>query len=132
MSAERVGVVGGGFMGGTHAAAWAALGVPVTIFAEDAADAAAVAALLGAGTLGAAYADPAQLPITDKQKQTAQQVAQAGVPLSELAPNAPDRYTVKKGDTLLAIARKLKKDQGVLLLLRRGRLTTFVALTAGS
>ena len=66
---------------------------------------AAVAALLGAGTLGAAYADPAQLPITDKQKQTAQQVAQAGVPLSELAPNAPDRYTVKKGDTLGAIAK---------------------------
>ena len=71
---------------------------------------AAVAALLGAGTLGAAYADPAQLPITDKQKQTAQQVAQAGVPLSELAPNAPDRYTVKKGDTLWSISTLFLKS----------------------
>jgi hypothetical protein len=31
-------------------------------------------------------------------------VAQAGVPLSELAPNAPDNYTVKSGDTLWAIS----------------------------
>ena len=29
-------------------------------------------------------------PITPQQRGTAQQVAQAGVPLSELAPNAPD------------------------------------------
>ncbi len=43
-------------------------------------------------------------PITPQQRDTAQQVAQAGVPLSELAPNAPERYTVKRGDTLWAIA----------------------------
>ena len=43
-------------------------------------------------------------PITSGQRSTAQQVAQAGVPLSELAPNAPDEYTVKRGDTLWAIS----------------------------
>jgi hypothetical protein len=44
------------------------------------------------------------LPITPGQRATAQQVAQSGVPLSELAPNAPDSYTVKRGDTLWAIS----------------------------
>ncbi|HWI79088.1 MAG TPA: LysM domain-containing protein [Ramlibacter sp.] len=44
------------------------------------------------------------LPITAGQRTTANQVAQAGVPLSELAPNAPDEYTVKHGDTLWGIS----------------------------
>ena len=43
-------------------------------------------------------------PITATQSQTARQVAQAGVPLEELAPDAPDRYVVKAGDTLWAIS----------------------------
>jgi hypothetical protein len=43
-------------------------------------------------------------PITPVQRSTAQQVAQTGVPLSELAPNAPQEYTVKRGDTLWAIS----------------------------
>lgn len=44
------------------------------------------------------------LPITSEQTATAQKVAQAGVPLSELAPDAPDSYVVKRGDTLWAIS----------------------------
>ncbi len=44
------------------------------------------------------------LPISPQQRATAQQVAQAGVALSELSPNAPDSYTVKRGDTLWGIS----------------------------
>jgi LysM repeat protein len=51
---------------------------------------------------GAAHAQ--HYPITPANRSTAQQVAEAGVPLSELAPNAPDQYTVKRGDTLWAIS----------------------------
>ena len=43
-------------------------------------------------------------PITTAQRQTANEVAKRGVPVSELAANAPDRYTVKPGDTLWAIS----------------------------
>jgi LysM repeat protein len=42
--------------------------------------------------------------VTDEQRETADKVAHAGVPLSELAPGAPERYTIKKGDTLWAIS----------------------------
>ena len=43
-------------------------------------------------------------PVTPNQKATASQVAQTGVPLADLAPNAPDSYTVKSGDTLWFIS----------------------------
>lgn len=60
-------------------------------------------AVLSLGAVaGSALAQSAlsRYPITPQQQGTADQVAQAGVPLSELAPNAPDRYVVKRGDTL--------------------------------
>ena len=43
--------------------------------------------------------------VTASQRATAGQVAQTGVALSELAPNAPDSHTVKRGDTLWAISK---------------------------
>jgi hypothetical protein len=59
---------------------------------------------LGATLSGAALAAAGDFPITEQQRGTAQRVAEAGVPLSELAPNAPDSYTIKRGDTLWAIS----------------------------
>lgn len=49
-------------------------------------------------------------PITDAQRSTAQQVAEKGIPVSELALNAPDIYVVKRGDTLWDISRMYLKS----------------------
>ena len=65
---------------------------------------AALFVAVGALTTGLA-AQAQNYPVTPQQRATAQQSAQAGVPISELAPNAPDEYTVKRGDTLWAISR---------------------------
>jgi len=48
----RVGVAGAGFIGGTHAAAWMAEGVPLTVHDVDAGRAAALAAGVGAAVAG--------------------------------------------------------------------------------
>jgi hypothetical protein len=58
-----------------------------------------------ATVLGAAPAAAQNFPITEGQRDTANQVAQKGVPLSDLAADAPDSYTVKSGDTLWAISK---------------------------
>ena len=57
-----------------------------------------------AGAMLAAPVQAQSYPITGGQRATAQQVSERGIPLSELAPNAPDRYTVKRGDTLWGIS----------------------------
>jgi hypothetical protein len=44
------------------------------------------------------------LPVTAQQRATAAQIAQSGVPLSELNPNAPPSHTIKGGDTLWAVS----------------------------
>ncbi len=54
--------------------------------------------------LTSAWAQTSSLPITADQRRVAEQVASAGVPLSELASNAPDSHTVKAGDTLWDIS----------------------------
>ena len=63
----------------------------------------ALPVLLAAAVL-ALPAEAVNFPVTPGQRATAQKVAQDGVPLSELAPNAPDSHRVKRGDTLWGIS----------------------------
>ena len=60
--------------------------------------------------LAAAPAWAQSYPVTVTQKDRATQVAQKGVPLSDLAANAPERYTIKSGDTLWAISSLFLKS----------------------
>jgi len=73
------------------------------------AGAVSVGALLVAGGWSAAV-QAADYPVSAQQRGTAQKVAQDGVPLSELSPNAPDSYTVKTRDTLWDISKLFLKS----------------------
>ena len=66
----------------------------------------AAVACVGLAASGSALAQSAtsRYPITSDQRTVADQVAQAGVPLSALSPNAPESYVVKRGDTLWALS----------------------------
>jgi hypothetical protein len=81
---------------GPRGSAWAAWGP--SSFA-----AACVGAALASPLLAAAQSFP-NLPVTPGQRATAQQVAQAGVALEDLSPNAPDQHVVQPGDTLWGIS----------------------------
>ena len=65
---------------------------------------------LGTTSVTTAWAQASKLPITPEQRRVAEQVAHAGVPLSELAPNAPDQHTVVPGDTLWDISKLFLKS----------------------
>ena len=58
----------------------------------------------------AAWAQTSTLPITQEQRRVADQVASAGVPLAELASNAPDQHVVVPGDTLWDISKLFLKS----------------------
>jgi LysM domain len=69
------------------------------------------AALFAALPMSAAVAATGNpLTVSPSQQKTASQVSTDGVALSELAPNAPDSYTVKRGDTLWAISKLFLKS----------------------
>ena len=67
---------------------------------------------LPAGLALLAWAGSAQAidPASPSQRATAQQVAQTGVPLSALAPDAPASHTVRSGDTLWSIAKAMDPE----------------------
>ena len=70
----------------------------------------ATAAIASALLLAVGSAGAVNFPVTPQQRSAAQQVAQTGVPLSELVPNAPDSHTVKRGDTLWDISKLFLKS----------------------
>ena len=75
-----------------------------SVFQHRLAPRAAMLGLVLGATLGTAAMAAPNFPITQEWRDTARKVAEAGVPLSELAPDAPDTYTIVRGDTLWDIS----------------------------
>ena len=69
-----------------------------------------VAAAALASALMAEPAVAQSFPVTAAQRDIANEVAQKGVPLTDVAANAPERHTVQTGDTLWAIASLFLKS----------------------
>ena len=78
--------------------------------AARAALALAAACTAAFGFAGSALAQTSALPVKPEWRDTANRVAQAGVALSDLAPNAPDSHTVQPGDTLWGISSLFLKS----------------------
>ena len=73
--------------------------------------AAAITAIALSVVAGTAPGNAAErFPITPDQRDVAEKVATNGVALSDLAPNAPSSYTIKRGDTLWSIATLFLKS----------------------
>jgi LysM domain len=71
------------------------------------------AAVLVTGLLAmpaALQAQTSRLPVTPEMRGTAERAAQNGVPLADLAPNAPDSHTVQRGDTLWGVSGLFLKN----------------------
>lgn len=65
---------------------------------------------MAAALLGAACWAQAPAGVKAEQLQTAQRVAQQGVPLADLAPGAPESHTVRAGDTLWGLSQLFLKS----------------------
>jgi hypothetical protein len=70
----------------------------------------AIGALTAVALGAAGSAQAADYPVTSNQRSTAQRVAQEGIALADLAPGAPDIYTVKTRDTLWEISKLYLKS----------------------
>jgi LysM repeat protein len=72
----------------------------------------AIAALLILNGMSAscAWAQEKAQPVSEGQRRTAESVAHTGIAPADLANHAPDRYTVKSGDTLWGVASLFLKS----------------------